>query len=314
MIEFNIEIFENINLINDKYIYLDTVNLEQIIKNTDNWKPIHYICIYSTSEIIKYIIDKNVDLEASTLYGFKPFHYICQQSNLDMIKYIFNKGCDITSKTTWGNTAIEMICKNKNITIEMLEYIIDIGCDITSAIDFIGSNKFLTPTIFQYIIDKGQHNIKSLKNNKIIFDICSYSTIEMIQYIFDKGANINSTSNSGMQPIHYICRREDLTVEIFQYIINKGANKEAITDNGWRPINFICQYSSNLDIIKYIINKFCLNYFDVFLNNPKHNLRENKIYLKEYEILIKKHEEELEYLDNKYLTALNKDQSNIANL
>lgn len=73
---FNPEYFEKLNN-EDKKIYLDNVNLE-VSYNNDSWKPIHYICACSTSEMIKHIIDKGVDLECKTNNNWKPVHLICK--------------------------------------------------------------------------------------------------------------------------------------------------------------------------------------------------------------------------------------------
>ena len=48
--------------------------------------------------MIRYIIDKCVDLECATLQGWKPIHFICQYSTPEMIKYIIDKGVDLESK------------------------------------------------------------------------------------------------------------------------------------------------------------------------------------------------------------------------
>jgi ankyrin repeat protein len=62
------------------------------------WRPIHFICRFSTPEIIKYIIDKGVDLACSkTNEGWRPIHFICCYSTPDMVKYIIDKGIDVSS-------------------------------------------------------------------------------------------------------------------------------------------------------------------------------------------------------------------------
>ncbi len=51
-------------------------NFDEINKN-NGWRLIHYICMYSTPEIIQYIIDKGVDLECQTNNGWRPtFSYV----------------------------------------------------------------------------------------------------------------------------------------------------------------------------------------------------------------------------------------------
>ena len=87
--KFNYSLFEKMSEC-EKKNYLDTEDLECIDNN--NWRPIHYICKFSTPEMIKYIIDKGVDLECKTNENWRPIHYICSYSTPEMIKYIIDKG------------------------------------------------------------------------------------------------------------------------------------------------------------------------------------------------------------------------------
>jgi ankyrin repeat protein len=73
-----------------KYIIDKGVDLE--CKTMNIWRPIHFLCRHSTPEMIKYIIDKGVDLECETNYNWRPIHLICRYSTPEMIKYIIDKG------------------------------------------------------------------------------------------------------------------------------------------------------------------------------------------------------------------------------
>ena len=79
-----------------KYIIDKGVDLE--CDAIGKYKPIHFICKHSTPEMIKYIIDKGVDLECKTNLDLKPIHLICQYSTPEIIKYIIDKGDDLECK------------------------------------------------------------------------------------------------------------------------------------------------------------------------------------------------------------------------
>ena len=77
---------------NDEKLIKKIIDENILIKNYDNRKLIHYICRYSkNNKIIKYIIDKNLNLEEETKYLYKPIHYICLLKDEELIKYIINK-------------------------------------------------------------------------------------------------------------------------------------------------------------------------------------------------------------------------------
>ena len=72
-------------------IFIDSIDNLECIDN-DGWRLINYICCFSTSEIIKYIIEKGIYLECETNWLSRPIHYICAKSNLNMIKYFVDYG------------------------------------------------------------------------------------------------------------------------------------------------------------------------------------------------------------------------------
>jgi len=119
-------ISEQKNIVVFKYIIDNCVNLEcEIICK---WRLIHFICRYSTPEMIKYIIDKNVDLECEIQNGWKPIHFICRYSTPEMIKYIIDKNVNLECELSTKTRPIHIICKYS--TPEMMKYIIDKGADL----------------------------------------------------------------------------------------------------------------------------------------------------------------------------------------
>jgi ankyrin repeat protein len=91
------------------------------INNKNNYLLIHYICRFSTPEMIKYIIDKGVDLECTTAGGWKPIHLICRYSTPEMIKYIIDKGVDLESTNNKKMKPIDYL--RRHSTPEMINYI-----------------------------------------------------------------------------------------------------------------------------------------------------------------------------------------------
>ncbi len=58
----------------------------------DGWRLIHYICWAPASqETVKHIIDKGADLEVETSRGLKPIYLLIKYSTSDAVKYFLNK-------------------------------------------------------------------------------------------------------------------------------------------------------------------------------------------------------------------------------
>jgi ankyrin repeat protein len=72
-----------------KYIIDKEINLEH--NNNNGWRPIHFICRYHSPSLIKYIINKNVNIDCITNTGWKPIHFIYRYSTLEMMSLILFK-------------------------------------------------------------------------------------------------------------------------------------------------------------------------------------------------------------------------------
>ena len=239
-----------------RHLIDNALNIEAVNCIRTKKKLIHYICQYSTPKMIKYIIDKGVNLECKDIEQMRPIHYICQYSTPEMIKYIIDKGVNLECKTGYGSKPIHYICQYS--TPEMVKYIIDKGVDLEyqnyhclKPIHYIC--QYSTPEMVKYIIDKGVNlECQTYHNFRPIHLICQYSTPEIIKYIIDKGVDLECIDNEQWKPIHYICRFS--TPEIIKYIIDKGVDLECIDNEQWKPIHYICRFSTP-EMIKYIIDK-----------------------------------------------------------
>ena len=165
---------------------LDELNETRVL----NMNMIHFICCFGTNQMIKYIIDKGVNLECQSNIGIRPIHLICRYLSSEIIKYIIDKGVNLECKTTDGIRPIHFICQYSSS--EMVKYIIDKGVNLECK-----TNDGIRP----------------------IHLICQYSTPEMIKYIIDKKVILDCKTNEGFKPIHAI--RQYSTPEMQQYLNNE---------------------------------------------------------------------------------------------
>ena len=92
---------------NDEKLIKKIIDENILIKNYDNRKLIHYICRYSkNNKIIKYIIDKNLNLEEEPMYKSKPIHLICINQDEEMIKYIIDKNVSLNDNNNFNKNPL----------------------------------------------------------------------------------------------------------------------------------------------------------------------------------------------------------------
>lgn len=117
------------------YLMKCGVNLESTTNKRSN--PIHLACLRCKPEIIKRLIYSGIDLECVTAGrnydGWKPIHFLCMFSTTEMIRYIIDKEVNITAKITKYNGnrhnygCVELIERNKELSgiekIELVQYL-----------------------------------------------------------------------------------------------------------------------------------------------------------------------------------------------
>jgi len=111
-----------------KIIIEKGIDLELTTKN--NQKLIHLLCEYNRDEdLIKYLVDiKNVDIESTDKWGFKPLHYVCLHGTIDLIKFMIEKtkdhntNIDYFDDETKYDNLMQLLKKNNNVIDIFKEY------------------------------------------------------------------------------------------------------------------------------------------------------------------------------------------------
>ena len=105
--------------------------------------------------------------------------------------------------------------------------------------------------VTKYFIDL---NLRDLNSNATpIHFACRYGKQKIMEYLVDKGVDLNLRDNSGWQVIHYVCRFGSL--EMIEYMTNKKEiDLESRTGDGIKPIHMVC-HNGEYDSIKLLLSK-----------------------------------------------------------
>jgi len=218
--DFDISIFEisgAYNLTDNEPLLkhiLSNMNLEESGK--DGLYPIHHIIHKSSPKMIKWIIERNVNLECEDLCKMRPIHYLLRDSNhrnlplYKLIQLLIDRCIDLESKDQFGRRPIHYACEYFNHVF--LEYIIKLKVNLES---------------------------EDMWKRRPIHYACKYGKIEKINILIENGAEIECKDSKGARSIHYLCKYSNLESIIF--LINKGVTLLCIDDEGKYPIDYVNQ-------------------------------------------------------------------------
>lgn len=106
-------------------------------------RPIHFACLNNgTEEMIKYLVNKGVDLEAEDNLMTKPIHLACVYGTIEMVEILVNKGVDLEAQDDLGLNAIHFACRHG--TQKMIDFLVSKGANLESRIVY-GVNKGWKP-------------------------------------------------------------------------------------------------------------------------------------------------------------------------
>lgn len=93
-----------------------------------------------------------------------------------------------------------------------------------------------------------------------LLEICSseYLSLENVKFYIETypETDPNMTDSQGKTPLHHICYNKNATMDIIEYLVSKGANVNSVDGIGNLPIHAAC-YNSNvgnaLEMVKYFV-------------------------------------------------------------
>lgn len=71
-----------------------------------------FIFEHGTSNLIKHIISKGIDMDCVDRYGYRPIHLITNNPDLRLFKHLINEGVYLGYKTHQGDTFMDLIWQN----------------------------------------------------------------------------------------------------------------------------------------------------------------------------------------------------------
>ena len=113
--------------------------------------------------------------------------------------------------------------------------------------------KSLQFKIVQYLIEKGANiEAKDYFQRTPLHVACYIGNLPVVQYLVEKGANIEAREQDQRTPLHCAC--ENNLLPIMQYLIEKGANIEARTKEQ-KTVFLIAARKGYLPIFQYLVEK-----------------------------------------------------------
>lgn len=130
-------------------------------------KLLHFVCGNSAPEIIKYMIDKSVDLEIISEGGWRPIHIVCRYSTPEVVISMINKGVNLNTCTPFGVYPIHIACRF--LSYKVIKHMIERGSSLTMNITYTNTDPEATVAIISMLGGSTVHEILTnrIKKNPV---------------------------------------------------------------------------------------------------------------------------------------------------
>jgi len=108
------------------------------------------------------------------------------------------------------------------------------------------------PEIVKYLVDKGANVNSQDEVGSTPLHYSAESSLEIVKYLVNKGAYVNAQNNNDETPLHLAIEKTSL--EIVKYLVDKGADVNTKNEEGLTPLHYACSYGT-LEIVKYLVEK-----------------------------------------------------------
>ena len=210
-------------------------------KDKNGYQILHYAVLSDNPKMIKLLVDHGADVNAKANNGWTVLHSavlngnveaihaktrviftttpvikgegIYLKGNLEVVQWLVEYGADVNAKDNDGCTVLHSAVENGNL--DVINYLVKHGADI-NAKDYYGRS------ILHYTASRVK------MNNLLLYTSLGFGLAkplkqheELIQWLVDRGQDINAKDNYGMTILHYAC--EYGITKLADWLIEQGA-------------------------------------------------------------------------------------------
>lgn len=213
--------------------------------------PMYYAAINGHLHIVKYLYSIGATVETNSYSKYTALIYAAKYGHFDIVKYLVSIGSNVIGKTRYDESALDLAKKNGHSNI----------------VKYLSSKKIIAYGNLQKSIkNKDLNGIKNaLKNGADIntkYQIldgasalnwgCSFGYENIVIYLINNGADINSANKQGETPLMRAALSDYYSIVTF--LLSKGADVN-VHDNLNRDALIYASMHNHFNVAKLLVEK-----------------------------------------------------------
>lgn len=104
------------------------------MKDDTGWGLLHLACCRGLFSMVKLIVEHGADIELLDPDGWTPLHHLAEfNQNQEILSYLIEKGVDLDAKDKYGSTALHYAVRNH--AFEMVRQLVECGANLDAEDD-----------------------------------------------------------------------------------------------------------------------------------------------------------------------------------
>jgi ankyrin repeat protein len=224
------------------------------VRNDSLNTPLYNASVCGNKELIEIILGYGADINAKTksfdsvLSAMTPLAWALFTSDTDVVKLLIQKGADPNEKSWYGITPLEWAMTGKGVEDQkIVGMLISAGAKVNgresrAMYAAISHDKI---SMVEYLLDKGADvNSMDSTGSRPLEDAVSYGRLDIAKLLISRGADVNAKGKLDRTPLHNALINGNL--EIIEYLVSKGADINAGGRDGETPLDYALVHSRDL--------------------------------------------------------------------
>lgn len=210
--------------------------------------------------IVNYLIEHGAEINFIAAFGETLLHEAVGHNMFSTVELLLKKGSDHTKTTEYGKTPL-FYANN----VEMIKLLINQNAGTLTDVDKEGNTLLhnavgIKPEfeIVKYMLKHVDVNIMNKDGDTALIEVLSFDYFPekrqvIVDYLLEKGADVNITGKNGRSAFSVAVRNQKLDLSIIERLIKAGADINHKDKYGIQAVHFAA--ANNLEYLKYLVEK-----------------------------------------------------------